>query len=130
MCECSCRNAWGGDQCERCPENVGGADCNACAPGYAGDAPHCTVPPSPPGWGDCPPPGPEFGGADGAGFYEGRAVPENCDVVHIAGAMLSLAAGDPGSQWEQGLRIFQDEANKPIRSKVCSLNEIPEDHPK
>eukprot|EP01062_Namystynia_karyoxenos_P018531 TRINITY_DN16912_c0_g1_i2.p1 TRINITY_DN16912_c0_g1~~TRINITY_DN16912_c0_g1_i2.p1 ORF type:complete len:2928 (+),score=961.31 TRINITY_DN16912_c0_g1_i2:96-8786(+) len=41
LCECKCRNAWGGMQCEECPSTVGGTDCNRCAAGTYGLPPVC-----------------------------------------------------------------------------------------
>lgn len=43
-CNCTCRNSWTGDMCERCPEGVhinATADCGSCLAGYIG-YPNCT----------------------------------------------------------------------------------------
>eukprot|EP01065_Artemidia_motanka_P051468 TRINITY_DN909_c0_g1_i1.p1 TRINITY_DN909_c0_g1~~TRINITY_DN909_c0_g1_i1.p1 ORF type:complete len:2968 (+),score=935.43 TRINITY_DN909_c0_g1_i1:79-8904(+) len=41
LCDCECRNEWGGSQCEMCPPEIGGDDCNACAEGFYGVPPSC-----------------------------------------------------------------------------------------
>ena len=42
-CACTCMNAWTGDQCETCPGEFGGANCDMCAVGFIGSvATGCT----------------------------------------------------------------------------------------
>eukprot|EP00756_Hemistasia_phaeocysticola_P041604 Hpha_TRINITY_DN16926_c1_g1::TRINITY_DN16926_c1_g1_i1::g.52732::m.52732 len=41
LCECTCRNEWGGSNCEECPASIGGDDCNMCAQGYHGVPGNC-----------------------------------------------------------------------------------------
>ena len=48
QCDCVCENQWTGDECEICPPQFAGADCNQCArgdvgDGTTGDCRECTV---------------------------------------------------------------------------------------